>query len=176
MKNRDPWATYLQVSVAKEGNVLEQKKYCSPSWEALREFRWVVFFSLTNAPCAVHSGIRVHLSPGSTPSPPWWVWLKKGIREGGSGSHPAQSSAKPQQPPVIEHKTHNTHFNGWWTKKRCLYSFEKINFFYFILLGFCVSLYFSEFFAKTYISSEIFRLASLFKNSIFYKSQYLKRI
>jgi len=100
VKNRDPWATYLQVSVAKEGNVLEQKKFCSPSWEALREFRWVVFFSPTSAPSAVHSSIQGHLSPGSTPSPPWWVWLKKGIREGGSGSHPAQSSAKPPESPL----------------------------------------------------------------------------
>ena len=84
------------------------KKYCSPSWEALREFRWVVFFSPTSAPSAVHSSIQVRPSPGSTPQPPWGVWIEKGIREGGSGSHPAQSSAKPQQPPVIEHKTHNT--------------------------------------------------------------------
>ena len=30
VKNRDPWATYLQVSVAKEGNVLEQKKILQP--------------------------------------------------------------------------------------------------------------------------------------------------
>ena len=28
--NRDPWATYLQVSVAKEGKVLEQKKLLQP--------------------------------------------------------------------------------------------------------------------------------------------------
>ena len=38
-----PWASYLYVSVAKEGKVLEQKKnYCSLSWEPLREFTAVV--------------------------------------------------------------------------------------------------------------------------------------
>ena len=40
-----PWASYLYVSVAKEGKVLEQKNYCSlSSWEPLREFTGVVLF------------------------------------------------------------------------------------------------------------------------------------
>ena len=42
-----PWASYLYVSVAKEGKVLEEKKTTNSSlssWEPLREFTGVVLF------------------------------------------------------------------------------------------------------------------------------------
>ena len=41
---RDPWVTYLKVSLAKEGKMLGQKNYCSVSWEPLREFTGGVLF------------------------------------------------------------------------------------------------------------------------------------
>ena len=59
--------------MAKEGKVLEQKNYCSLSWEPLREQKWVVLFFFTSSTMTVYSNIQFVKSGQKIwagPSPP----------------------------------------------------------------------------------------------------------
>ena len=73
--NRDPWVTYLQVSVAKEGKVFDKKNHCSHSCLPMREQKWVVLFFFSKFDKTVYSNpqfVKIHGTALLVPRRSWF--------------------------------------------------------------------------------------------------------